>query len=194
MDSFFLNIFWSFQSEMNMLFKAFGIINVVGCWTFFSSLLSFIIFNFKKKFKSHKYILMSANCVIQYYKLMSLLQFLTKESRIYESWFLDLCILLFVWHFWTIFSAGFWFAPIPTVQLTFTLRTTFILMLKQAIHMPDLSGTEANVCNWWWLSAPASFIWICLHMFHLHSVNMYISSFEVPLLVFPVFRLLFMQQ
>lgn len=190
MESFFLNIFWSFQSEMNMLFKAFGIINVVGCWT------SFIIFNLKKKkkFKSHKYILMSANCVIQYYKLMSLWWFLTKEYWIYESWFLDLCILLFVWHFWIFFSAGFWFAPTPTVQLTFTLRTTFILMLKQAIHMPDLSGTEANVCNWWWLWAPASVIWICLYMSHLHSVNMYINSFEMLVLVFLVFRLLFMQQ
>lgn len=28
------------------------------------------------------------------------------------------------------------------MQLTFTLRTTFILMLKQAIRMPDLSGRE----------------------------------------------------
>lgn len=43
------------------------------------------------------------------------------------------------------FSAGFWFAPTPTVQLTFTLRTTFIPTSKPAIHTPDLSGTHAAV-------------------------------------------------
>lgn len=41
-------------------------------------------------------------------------------------------------------SAGSWSVPTPTVQLTFTLRIIFILMLKQAINMPNLSGRRLS--------------------------------------------------
>lgn len=71
------------------------------------------------------------------------------------SWYLnkDFWIPVYCLTFLIGLSAGSWSAPTPTVRLTFTLRTTFILMSKRATHTPDLSGTEARALKMRWLRA-----------------------------------------
>lgn len=124
--------------------KLFGIINVAAWWTFLSLCFSFIIIKGKvekelKKKSSRPFmcsISLSAERFFQTLKINELPAVLYRPALALTFLNLFLCLR---------FSAGFWFAPTPTVQLTFTLRTTFIPTSKQAIHMPDLSGTHAGV-------------------------------------------------
>lgn len=103
------------------------------------------------------------------------------------SWRLnkDFWIPIYCLTFLTGLSAGSWSAPTPTVRLTFTLRTTFILMLKQATHTPDLSGTEARALKMQRLRAQmclVCFFWICVS--NVHGVKIYISALKGRLNLF----------